>query len=114
MDQGKFDIKGISEDVEDIYIFFKNMKDSLIDNQLRLHKLEMLSDSIDDAVIPDGPVMYNFEITNMSEGDLNPSAKPKTEAKAAPAAGTNPNPAGSPAAGAARKVNDLEPVDIGP
>lgn len=113
-DQGKFDIKGISEDVEDIYIFFKNMKDSLIDNQLRLHKLEMLSDSIDDAVIPDGPVMYNFEITNMSEGDLNPSAKPKTEAKAAPAAGTNPNPAGSPAAGAARKVNDLEPVDIGP
>lgn len=51
------------------------MKDSLIDNQLRLHKLEMISDSIDDAVASDMPTMYDFEITNMAESELNPSAK---------------------------------------
>ena len=117
-DSGKFDIKGISEDVEDIYIFFKNMKDSLIDNQLRLHKLEMVSDSIDDAVMPDGPVMYNFEITNMSEGDLNPSS---AAAKKSDTSGKNNNSdnanngASAPQTpnAPAKKVNDLEPVDIG-
>ena len=117
-DTGKFDIKGISEDVEDIYIFFKNMKDSLIDNQLRLHKLEMVSDSIDDAVMPDGPVMYNFEITNMSEGDLNPSS---AAAKKSDTSGKNNNSdnanngASAPQTpnAPAKKVNDLEPVDIG-
>ena len=37
-DKGKFDIKGISEDVEDIYIFYKNMKDSLIDSLERIEE----------------------------------------------------------------------------
>lgn len=94
------------------------MKDSLIDNQLRLHKLEMVSDSIDDAVMPDGPVMYNFEITNMSEGDLNPSS---AAAKKSDTSGKNNNSdnanngASAPQTpnAPAKKVNDLEPVDIG-
>ena len=72
-DDGKIDIKGEAENVEDVYSFFKNMKDSLIDTKLRIHKLQMKTDSVDDAVILNhgGPVNYEFEITNMSAGDLN-------------------------------------------
>ena len=59
-DDGKFDIKGDSSNVEDIYLFFRNMKDSLISTKLRLHKLEMKSDSVDDAVTidPNQPTDY--------------------------------------------------------
>ena len=72
-DDGKIDIKGEAENVEDVYSFFKNMKDSLIDTKLRIHKLQMKTDSVDDAVILNhgGPVNYEFEITNMSAGELN-------------------------------------------
>lgn len=72
-DDGKFDIKGESDNVEDIYIFFKNMKDSLISTQLRLHKLQMKSDSVDDAVTidPNSPSDYEFEITNMSNTEVS-------------------------------------------
>lgn len=106
-DTGKFDIKGVSEDVEDIYVFFKNMKDSLIDTQLRLNKLEMVSDSIDDAIMQNGPVMYNFEITNMADGELNTSAGSGTSAN------TDNASASSKKNTSTKKVNDLEPVDVG-
>lgn len=71
---GQVDIKGESSNVEDIYLFFRNMKDSLLNTQLRLHKLEMKSHSVDDAVNsnPNQPTVYEFEITNMSAADLNP------------------------------------------
>ena len=71
-DDGKFDIKGESENVEEVYVFFKNMKDSLISTQLRLQKLQMKSDSVDDAVTIDvnAPSDYEFEITNMSDTEL--------------------------------------------
>lgn len=73
-DDGKFDIKGDSSNVEDIYLFFRNMKDSLINTKLRLHKLEMKTDSVDDAVTidPNQPTDYEFEITNMTNSELNP------------------------------------------
>lgn len=73
-DEGKFDIKGDSSNVEDIYLFFRNMKDSLISTKLRLHKLEMKTDSVDDAVTinPNQPADYEFEITNMTNAELNP------------------------------------------
>ena len=83
------------------------MKDSLIDNQLRLHKLEMISDSIDDAVASDMPTMYDFEITNMAESELNPSAKDDKKNAADANSGASKN------AKSTKKVNDLEPVDIG-
>ncbi len=69
---GKFDIKGESENVEAVYVFFKNMKDSLINTQLRLQKLQMKSDSVDEAVTIDvnAPTDYEFEITNMSNTEL--------------------------------------------
>ena len=73
-DDGKIDIKGESSNVEDVYTFYRNMKDSLIDTKLRLHKLEMKSNSVDDAVTidPNAPTNYEFEITNMTAEELNP------------------------------------------
>ena len=78
---GQIDIKGEASNVEDIYLFFKNMKDSLLNTQLRLHKLEMKSDSVDDAVSsnPNHPTVYEFEVTNMSAADLNPPAQNQGE-----------------------------------
>ena len=72
-DDGKFDIKGESDNVEDVYLFYKNMKDSLISTQLRLHKLQMKTDSVDDAVTidPNQPSDYEFEITNMSNSEVS-------------------------------------------
>lgn len=73
-DDGKFDIKGASENVEDIYTFFRNMKDSLLNTKLRIHKLEMMTNSVDEAVSIDinQPAEYEFEITNMSDAELAP------------------------------------------
>lgn len=73
-DDGKIDIKGEASNVENVYTFYRNMKDSLIDTQLRLHKLEMKSSSVDDAVTidPNAPSDYVFEITNMTAEELNP------------------------------------------
>lgn len=81
-DDGKFDIKGDSSNVEDIYLFFRNMKDSLISTKLRLHKLEMKSDSVDDAVSidPNKPTDYEFEVTNMTASELNPPPPPDPNA----------------------------------
>lgn len=111
---GKVNVKGVAEDVEDIYRFFKNLKDSLINSQLRLQKLEML-ESLDDAVASSGPTLYEFEITNMSavapaapeaagkEGDAN-VAEPKS--------GKAQNKASAPKFNVNKKVNDLEPVTL--
>lgn len=71
----KIDIKGVSENVENIYLFYRNMKDSLVNVNLRLHKLEMLSASLDDAVSSDGPTMYEFQITNKSNAEMNAGAE---------------------------------------
>ena len=82
-DDGKFDIKGDSSNVEDIYLFFRNMKDSLISTKLRLHKLEMKTDSVDEAVTidPNQPTDYEFEITNMTNAELNPPPPPDPNAQ---------------------------------
>lgn len=82
-DDGKFDIKGDSSNVEDIYLFFRNMKDSLISTKLRLHKLEMKTESVDEAVTidPNQPTDYEFEITNMTDAELNPPPPPDPNAQ---------------------------------
>lgn len=110
-DTGKVDIKGVSEDVEDVYIFYKNMKDLLIGSDLRLHNLKMLSESIEDAVEPNGPVMYEFEITNFAAGEIkstktnDKSGDAKADEKAKPANNADNNQS-------TKKVNDLVPVDV--
>ncbi|MDR1168163.1 MAG: PilN domain-containing protein [Heliobacteriaceae bacterium] len=76
-DDGKIDIKGQTSNVEDVYVFYKNLKDSLINSKLRLHKLELFSDSADDvaALTSNSTVIYMFEITNMTEEELKPPSK---------------------------------------
>lgn len=69
---GKFDIKGESENVEDIYTFYRNMKDSLLNTKLRIHKLEMKTNSVDDAVNTSSASNYEFEVTNMTDAELAP------------------------------------------
>lgn len=106
-DSAKIDIKGVAEDVEDVYLFFKNMKDSLINSNLRLYKLEMLSNSLDDAVSTLGPSMYEFQITNMQITESAPAAPKVEEAK--PAKGVNSL---LDKVKSGKKVGDLEPVDM--
>lgn len=71
-DDGKIDIKGEATNVKDVYTFFRGMKDSLLNVQLRLHKLEMDSGTLDDIVNPNKPEAYKFEITNMTDAELAP------------------------------------------
>ena len=66
---GLVDIKGVSTDVSAVYVFFKNMRDSLIGTKLKLQQLEMDSQSVDAAVSGAGG-NYIFEITNMTEEQL--------------------------------------------
>ena len=67
---GQVDIKGAALSVEDISAFYKNLKDSLINSKIRLYKLEMAANNIDDAV-KNIKQNYLFEITNMSESELS-------------------------------------------
>lgn len=80
---GQIDIKGQADSVEDVYLFFKNMKDSLLNTNLRLHKLEMISENVDDivdaAIVTPG---YDFEITNMTEEELSAELSGGDEDKA--------------------------------
>lgn len=74
---GKVDIKGKSKSVKDIYAFYKNMKQLVNESDIRLYKLEVSSDSLDDIVTNiSGPKTYDFEITNMNDAELS---KPATE-----------------------------------
>ncbi|MBO6088100.1 hypothetical protein J6P92_07145 [bacterium] len=68
---GKIDIKGQAATVQDVSLFYSNVKDSMINVPLRLQKLEMNSKSLDSAVsgAKDTKTGYSFEITNMSGSD---------------------------------------------
>lgn len=120
-EDGKIDIKGESQTVEAIYVFFKNMKDYLIDTRLRVYKLKMKSDSIEDAVSLGEPQLYEFEITNMSEAELTPTVDKVTQdpnnKKDAQknASAQNPpaeNPVNAKPPNSTKKVNDLEPIEV--
>lgn len=73
-DDGVIDVKGCADSVEDVYVFFKNLKDSLVESKLRLSKLDLKSGSIDTVInstmstIDKAP--YVFEITNMSDDQM--------------------------------------------
>lgn len=76
-DMGKIDLKGKSNDVKSIYTFYKNLKQLVNNSDIRLYKLEIASESIDDVVtnVSNSPKSYSFEITNMTESELNPPAE---------------------------------------
>ena len=70
----KIDIIGRSKTADEVYAFYKGLKMSVINSDLRLNKLEMSADSVGNLVIEDlnsiKPKFYEFEITNMSEDDI--------------------------------------------
>lgn len=113
-DDGKINIKGLSENVEDIYLFFRNMKDSLIGCQLRLRKLEMQANSIDDAVYSTSSNLYEFEVTNMSEEELGaaPADEQAESQSDAKSKDTKSKSKDDTKKAPSKKVNDLEPVDV--
>ena len=73
-EDGYIDIKGCANSVEDVYLFFRNLKDSLYESNLRLNKLDLKTGSLDSIInsetssIDTAP--YVFEITNMSDDQL--------------------------------------------
>lgn len=67
---GLVDIKGAATNVEDVYAFFKSLKDSLISKDLKLQKLEMQAGSVDELLSSSDSQVYEFEITNMSKDQL--------------------------------------------
>ena len=97
-ENGKIDIKGKASNVESVYSFYKNLKQLVNNSDIRLYKLEIASGSIDAMVTStSGPSSYQFEITDMTEAELNPPAPgtPATPATATPvAAPAEQKPAG--------------------
>lgn len=73
-DEGIVDIQGCANTVEDVYVFFKNIKDSMPESKLRLSKLDLKSGSLDviinSTVSTVDSAPYVFEITNMSDTQL--------------------------------------------
>ena len=72
-DNAYIDIQGYSNTVEDVYVFFQNLKDSLVESKLRLSKLDMQTTSLEDVIENPSSINspYIFEITNMDEGQLS-------------------------------------------
>ena len=62
---GKILIKGGASSVEDVYTFYRNLKEYLVSSDLKLQKLEMISDNVDEFM-SNLPVTYDFEISNIS------------------------------------------------
>ena len=68
---GKISIKGGASSVEDVYSFYKSLKEYLVASDLKLQKLEMVSDDVDEFM-SNLPVTYNFEISNISQVSAPP------------------------------------------
>ena len=68
-DKGNVCVKGRSTDIESIYLFYKELKQSVLKSNIKLSKLEMAADGVYDEVVDD-PQFYEFEITNMKESEL--------------------------------------------
>lgn len=72
---GKVDIKGKASDVKSVYTFYKGIKQLINNSDIRLYKLEIDSSSLDDIVSGVSEVKtYLFEITNMTDAELDPKA----------------------------------------
>jgi hypothetical protein len=71
---GVIDIQGCADSVEDVYVFFKNLKDLLIESKLKLSKLDLKSDSLDTVISNTASTIdtapYVFEITNMDDNQM--------------------------------------------
>ncbi len=70
INNNSMEITGGAGSVEDVYTFFRSLKDSTSSERLQLQKLEMIEGALDD-VMADLPVTYEFSIS-----DSRPSAAP--------------------------------------
>lgn len=61
--KGEITVLGGAGSVEDVYTFYRNLKESTNASGLQLKKLEMQSDNVDEFV-SNMPVVYAFEISN--------------------------------------------------
>jgi len=86
----KVDIKGKATSVESVYSFYKNLKQLVTSSDIRLYKLEIVSESLEDVVddIASSPKSYEFEITNMTAAELTPASADGTQPAAGAAAPT--------------------------
>lgn len=70
----KVDMIGRSLTADSVYSFYKGLKMSVINSDLRLNRLEMSADSVGNFVIEDlnsiKPTFYEFEITNLNDNQL--------------------------------------------
>ena len=62
-DHGSITVTGGAGSVEDVYTFYRNLKESTNASGLQIRKLEMQSDNVDDFM-SNLPVSYDFEISN--------------------------------------------------
>lgn len=104
--QGHVDVKGKSSDVDSVYIFYKNMKQLVDKSDLRIHKLELESTSVDAIVsntIAGGSGYFVFEITNMPSGTSKGTSATPNASNNGQQQGANgvaqPNNGGTPSAG---------------
>lgn len=77
---GNISIKGGATTVEDVYLFFKNVKEYLVKSDLKLQKLEMQSDNVDEFM-SNMPVTYDFEISNAKAPVAAPADDKAKDAK---------------------------------
>lgn len=61
--KGSITVKGGAATVEDVYTFYRNLKESTNASGLQLKQLEMQADNVDDFMA-NMPVTYDFEISN--------------------------------------------------
>ncbi|MBR2525500.1 hypothetical protein IKE67_03435 [bacterium] len=70
----KVDMIGRSQTADSVYAFYKGLKMSVINSDLRLNKLEMSADTVGNLAITDynsiKPKFYEFEITNLGDEAL--------------------------------------------
>lgn len=75
-------IKGKATCVEDIYAFYKGLKYSIINSDLRMNKLQMMTTSLEKLLNNSKePMFYEFVITNLSDSEINTKILAKEEPK---------------------------------
>lgn len=78
-DKNTIDLIGRSTNINNIYTFYKGLKMSVINSDLKLNKLEMSSDAISrmlEDIHTGKPTFYEFEITNMTPEELAQQTSP--------------------------------------
>lgn len=115
-DAEKVFISGKTARLEDVYNFYRDLKMSVIDSDIKVNALETVENDDDTTTMP--PKFYSFEITNMTTEEVMLMKKDSTPQVQTPE-GENQNPAGGatpPTEGTAQppQDNDLNKTSTPP